>query len=1091
MSIADTPEDRQSKTPALSLLCGMGYAYLSPEQALELRGGAEGGRTSAVVLKPVLREYLLSREFQAGGDSFHLSPANVDKIISALLPPLRDGLIRTNEQIYDLLLHGITVTEFIHGKSTDCTISVIDWQTPGNNVFHVTEELAVADSLGTGTVIPDVICYVNGLPLAVIECKRPDLRTSDGKPPYSQAISQMIRNQGQKFIPHLFAYAQLVLAVDGRGGHYGTCGTPAKFWANWREEEFTDADILSAKKAGLGGGFLNLRSSPAADDIRQSVLAVSDQDRVIMGLLAPARLLESMRFFTLFETGRDGLHRLAARYQQSFGIKAMIERLSQTKDGKRSGGVIWHTTGSGKSYTMVMLAQSLVLLPELAQCRIVVVTDRVDLEKQILRNFMKSGILSKKEAAEARVRTGRSLALKIGKGSERILFTIIDKFQSAAKLKECRNASPDIIVLVDEGHRSQNGETHQLMRQALPNAAFIAFTGTPLLVKEQSRTEQIFGRIIHAYTMQQAVEDETVVRLLYEERVPDLSVNEEAIDAWFERITSTLSDKQKADLKRKYARGSQINQTLGRMELIAADISSHIQQIPEGMKGQLACSSKAAAIRYKELFDELGQISSAVVISAPDSREGYEEVDAESRDLVVRWWEKEVGKEPEAKYTQRVLDDFATAGGPKLLIVVSKLLTGFDEPRNMVLYIDKPLKQHELLQAIARVNRLHELKKFGYLVDYHGVLSELNSTMQDYRELAEKVQGYRADGMDSLYTRMSAEYKQLPRLQDAVWAILGGRKAGRDVDELARRLAPDMQVQPDGRPYDANLKKRDDFYAAVREFSQCLALALQSAEFYEDTAFSAADRREYKADAKLFAAVRRRASTLAEETVDYDAYAESIRELLDKHIAGVEIQEPDGVYLVDELGKKEEEKPQNWSEGKARTETAVISSRIAKSIEVELADDPYALKYFSDLLKQAIEKSKELFNAPIKQYLLFVDVEKQFKERRIKDMPDAFGDMPEARVWFGILKQALPEAVKGPDEQLAPWIVLAKRIEGIITSAQAEFSLSPEDMEKSIELALLQLCFDESAPEVLKDVAKIGEISQAVIHSLRVRMSKV
>lgn len=403
--------------------------------------------------------------------------------------------------------------------------------------------------------------------------------------------------------------------------------------------------------------------------------------------------------------------------------------------------MFWHTQGSGKSYTMVMLAQSLVLLPELAQCRIVVVTDRVDLEKQILRNFMKSGLLRKKEAAEARVRTGRSLAQKIGKGSERILFTIIDKFQSAAKLKECRNASPDIIVLVDEGHRSQNGETHQLMRQALPNAAFIAFTGTPLLVKEQSRTEQIFGRIIHAYTMQQAVEDETVVRLLYEERVPDLSVNEEAIDAWFERMTSTLSDRQKADLKRKYARSSQINQMLGRMELIAADISHHIQQIPEGMKGQLACSSKAAAIRYKELFDELGLISSAVVISAPDSREGYEEVDAESRDLVVRWWEKNVGKEPECKYTQRVLDDFATADDPKLLIVVSKLLTGFDEPRNMVLYIDKPLKQHELLQAIARVNRLHELKKFGYLVDYHGVLAELNSTMKDYRELAKR---YRA-----------------------------------------------------------------------------------------------------------------------------------------------------------------------------------------------------------------------------------------------------------------------------------------------------------------------------------------------------------
>ena len=232
--ISLTPEDRSSKLPALALLCGMGYRYLSPEQADKLRGAAEG-KSGSVVLVPVLRHYLRERSFQVGETSFFLSPANVDKIITTLRPPLRDGLLPTNEHIYDLLRHGITVTEEIDGKSTDCTISVLDWACPENNIFHVTEELTVTDTSGLHKVMPDIVCYVNGLPLAVIECKRPDLPGNDGKPPYTQAISQMIRNQGRDYIPHLFIYTQIALAVDGADGKYGTCGTPAKFWATWRE----------------------------------------------------------------------------------------------------------------------------------------------------------------------------------------------------------------------------------------------------------------------------------------------------------------------------------------------------------------------------------------------------------------------------------------------------------------------------------------------------------------------------------------------------------------------------------------------------------------------------------------------------------------------------------------------------------------------------------------------------------------------------------------------------------------------------------------------------------------------------------------
>lgn len=467
-----------------------------------------------------------------------------------------------------------------------------------------------------------------------------------------------------------------------------------------------------------------------------------------------------MRFFTLFEAGRDGLHRLAARYQQVFGLRAMLERLKGCEGGKRRGGVIWHTTGSGKSYTMVMLAQALVLLPELKQCRIVVVTDRVDLEKQILKNFLKSGVLGKKEAAEARVRTAASWLRSWARGRNA---SCSPSSTSSIPLPSARNATTRARTSSCwwmKGTAARAGRRTSSCAGPWPNAAFIAFTGTPLLEKERSRTEETFGRILHAYTMQQAVADGTVTPLLYEERVPDLSVNEEAIDAWFDRITSGLTDQQRADLKRKFSRSSQIDRTKGRMELIAADIAAHLLTLPKGMKGQLACSSKGAAVAYQQIFEDQGLISSAVVISPPDTREGHEEVDAESRDAVAAWWSKHVGKEAESKYTQRVLDRFATEGDPQLLIVVSKLLTGFDEPRNMVLYIDKPLKQHELLQAIARVNRLHELKKFGYLVDYKGILSALDTSIASYNGLAERVQGYRAEDVHGPVCGHVTEYKR-------------------------------------------------------------------------------------------------------------------------------------------------------------------------------------------------------------------------------------------------------------------------------------------------------------------------------------------
>ncbi len=547
--------------------------------------------------------------------------------------------------------------------------------------------------------------------------------------------------------------------------------------------------------------------------------------------------------------------------------------------------------------------------------------------------------------------TGKRLAEQIGKGNERVIFSIINKFGSAIKYKECYNDSPNIIVHVDEGHRSQNGENNIRMQQTLPKAAYVAFTGTPLL--KDDKTENKFGKIIHSYTMQQAVEDKTVTPLLYEERIPELNVNDKAIDAWFERSTSKLADKQKTDLKKKFSQKGQIYQTEGRIELIAYDISDHFQNFKQqGLKGQLACGSKASAIRYKKALDKIGTVTSVVAMSAPDTREGHEAVDQESKDIVQNWWKANVNKMDEKAYTKAIIEDFGRDDGPDIMIVVDKLLTGFDEPKNTVLYIDKLLREHNLIQAIARVNRLHSKKQFGYLIDYRGILKELDTTIEKYQDLAERTRdGFDIDDLKGLYNRMDTEYKKLPGLHSDLWAIFDGVKNKQDGPALRQALAPKVN-DVDGKLVDTNLKKRDDFYSALTAFSNCMKVALQSATYFEDKSFD--NKRDlYKRDLKAFVDLRKQVREDADETINYDEYAEDIRSLLDKHIAGIEVKDPEGAYLVGNLGK--DVKPQDMSDDEARNQADKITGRITKMIEQDLADDPYAQEYFSKMLKKAIE----------------------------------------------------------------------------------------------------------------------------------------
>jgi type I restriction enzyme R subunit len=689
--IASFKEEFSSKIPALTLLTNLGYTFIAPRDCDQYRGTLIGGvkTTSQVMLVPIMRAFLAKQTFPLAGKQHPLSAASIDKIMHQLNPAMNEGLKGANEKLYNAMMYGISVTEFVDGKKASPTIQLIDWASIANNQFHFTEEMVIQNSEGTGNRIPDIVCFVNGLPWVVIEAKRPN-SSKDGKSTLREAVSQQIGNQGQTEIPHLFAYSQLLLSVNGHDGLYGTCGTSGKFWSKWKEEEIVEAEMVRLKNKALNERQLNslfdYRPSAAKEEylslIAGGALTVTDQDRLLVSLLRPDRLLEMVRLYTLFD---KKIGKIVARYPQVFGVKALIKRVTSfdqagKRPGARNGGVIWHTTGSGKSFTMVFLSKALIWLQELAQCRVIIVTDRVDLEDQLSRTFSSAGALTDRDKKDAMATSGKRLAEQIGKGNERVIFSIINKFGSAIKYKECFNDSPNILVMVDEGHRSQNGENNIRMLQTLPKAAFIAFTGTPLL--KDDKTENKFGKIIHSYTMQQAVADKTVTPLLYEERIPDLNMNEKAIDAWFDRITQKLTEQQKTDLKRKFSQKGQIYQTEGRIELIAHDISDHLQNFKQQhLKGQLACDSKASAIRYKLALDKIGKVSSAVAISAPDTREGHEDVDQESKDMVQNWWKANIGKMAEKVYTKAIIEEFSRDDGPDIMIVVDKLLTGFDEPK--------------------------------------------------------------------------------------------------------------------------------------------------------------------------------------------------------------------------------------------------------------------------------------------------------------------------------------------------------------------------------------------------------------------------
>ncbi|MBI5416693.1 type I restriction endonuclease subunit R [Candidatus Poribacteria bacterium] len=963
-------EDHISQIPALQLLINMGYIYLTPEEAFNARGG----KTSNVILDSILEKQLrqINSILYKGGE-YSFSNNNITNAINTLKNMPYDGLIRTNEKIYDLLSLGKSYEETISGNTKSFDLKFIDWENIDKNVYHVTEEFEIMQSDGKTHRRPDIVLFVNGIHFVLIECKRPDI-----KDPITEAISQHLRNQTDEFIPSLFVYSQILMAVSKNEAKYATTGTALKFWAVWKERQKNENDIIKLINKDLGEAERRL---------------VTVQDRAIYSLLKQERLLEISRQFIVYDCGEKKV----ARHQQYFAVKNTILCVTQLLNNKRKGGVIWHTQGSGKSITMVMLAKALALCGFISNPRIVIVTDRIDLDDQIWNTFKHCGM------EPVKAKTGAHLMEILETNKKTIITAVLDKFEAGVKKRSVEVNSENIFVLVDESHRSQYGSAHAMMKKVLPNACYIGFTGTPLLKSEKSTAEK-FGGFIDKYTINEAVSDKAVVPLLYEGRHVLQDVDQKPIDSWFNRVCEPLGEYQVSDLKKKFTKIEKLNLTDQKIYMIAYDVSEHFSKNWQGMgfKAQIATDKKDAALKFKKCFDEIGKVTTEVVISAPDERDGYDNIyeDEEPTEGVQKFWKnmmKRFGSESE--YNKQIIASFKHDAHPEILIVVDKLLTGFDAPKNTVLYIAKPLREHTLLQAIARVNRVCDGKDYGFIIDYYGILGELDKALSAYSVLSE----YDEEDIVGTLTNIKEEIKTLLQKYADLWDIFKEIKNRVDEEEYERFLF-DEEV-------------RHKFYEKLTAFSKTLSIALSSEKFYEETPKKKISK--YKDDFKFFQKLRISVKKRYAEVVDFKEYENKIQKLLNTYVSSDEVIKI--TNLVNIFDKETFKKEVANVVGQA-AKADMIAHRTKRTIEEKYEEDPVFYEKFSKLLKKAIEDYRQARITDLEYFLTAQNIMDAVRDHKDTDIPEILINKDVAKAFYGVIYESV--SIKNKDKNVSAKITI-------------------------------------------------------------------
>jgi type I restriction enzyme R subunit len=716
---------------------------------------------------------------------------------------------------------------------------------------------------------------------------------------------------------------------------------------------------------------------------------------------------------------------------------------------------------------MVMLAKSLAMA--LRGARLIMVTDRTDLDEQIRKTFRATGL----EPVQAR--TGENL-LELLEAQTPVITTLIHKFRAGLNKRKLVDRSADIFVLIDESHRSQYGDIeslHARMREALPNACVIGFTGTPLARRERN-TFLKFGPLVEpAYTLTDAVAEGSVVPLLYEGRLVEQDIDDRAVDAWFERSTRELSEPQRADLKKRMSRPAVLIGVSDWLRCVAFDVGQHYRGNFQGsgLKAQVVAPSKRDAVLLKRLLDEMGDVRCEVVISAPDTREDEHAIDEASDSEVKAFWARMMQRYgDETAYNRQIIDAFKGPEGPELLIVVSKLLTGFDAPRNTVLYLARLLKEHTLLQAIARVNRVFDEeggadKPFGYIIDYCGVLKDLNEALSSNAALA----GFDEADIARSVAAIRDEAEKLPALHAELLDVFSGVANRYDEEAYARHLA------------DEDVRAR--FYRCLTAFRRTLEVAQVSREFVENTPAERLAR--WRADALRFEGLRAHAQSRYAEKIDWSDYKQRVQRLLDQHVTSHEV-----VTLIEPLPVFDDQALQKAREQRQRSDASVadeIASKTLREIDEKWEEDPVFYEKFSKLIKDTI--------AAFRQHRLD---EKAYLEtvRRQRDGVTNRGGSDEA----------VPPAIRGRGHETAFWGIARRELEkaGLVDGelpvrfAQAFADAveanrivgwqDDETVKNCVRAAMDAFYFDElSAPEELPPDL-LDAIVDQVLETARIRM---
>lgn len=989
-------ERPESQDRALKVIEKLGYTIVPRSEAEAKRGSRR-----AVLFEDELQTFLSKRTYPYDNETRYFSGGSIAAAVRALNVQATAGLYAANKEIYDMLCAGKSLEETLpDGTRQSFDISFIDFEHPENNIFQVTDEFEVERPNGK-FARPDIVVLVNGIPLVIIECKKSGVDVMEG-------VTQNIRNWGNDYISHLFQYSQMVMAVNPDKVLYGTCGTPAKYFVSWHED---DKEWLNewCKKCSPDG-------------------SVKEQDRALISLLHPTRLLDIIRNFIIYDNNVKKI----CRYRQYFAVKKCMSRILLQDGQNTRNGVVWHTQGSGKTITMIMLTkmilrESLKSNSIIKKPRFVMVTDRVNLDKQIRDNFIHT------QMSPHRAKTGTGLIELLQDEGNTVITSLVNKFEAAIKQEYC-NDSENLFLFIDEGHRTQYGKLNIYMNKVLPNAVKIAFTGTPLIKKpkkndkrnidSEKNTYVKFGPLIDKYTLQDAIDDKVTVPIVYEGRVVPQHVTSEQINNHLKHITVGLSDDARKDLETKYSRFVALAQTEPRLNMIAFDLHEHFLNYvkPKGFKAMLTCSSRAAAVELYYKLRGLGGITPAVVITPNTAKEGDDEQNTpQTLKTIADFFRKEVDplfKNNYEAYEESVTGEFTDPEGDiDLLIVKDKLLTGFDAPVAAVLYVDKKLQDHTLLQAIARVNRVFDNKDFGLIVDYIGIFKKLNSALDLYSDDQSGMNTFDKADIQNAISAVSEEKNKLETAHSNLWKIFEG---------ISKNETNANVWQEKLREYNT----RKDFYEKLSVFAKLVDFMFSSYELFEAVGDKKAE--EYRKDYLFFKKLKDSVSLRFNDSVDFSKYEDGIRQLLNTYVNAEDAKiviEPLDILNKDKM----EEQLARLGSNEAKAEA--IQTRQVEVLESYRYEDP--IRYMTFM---------ERINKTIQDYMAERDSEKYLSsmERMAEDYrtgrssvkyPEIIMDDGDAKSFYGAvcsgIKKATGESNNGDIESLGK---LALDIKTVVSS---------------------------------------------------------